>query len=78
VSEVRSGTGVLTAIQLSAERMEEDPSLLGKVVAACRGAGILTRALVPGALQISPALVIDREGLAELASGIAAALEAVT
>ncbi len=38
---------------------------------------MLTRALAPGALQISPALVIDAEELRELADGIGAALDAV-
>ena len=48
-----------------------------RTVAACREAGVLTRALAPGALQISPALVIDAEELRELADGIGAALDAV-
>jgi adenosylmethionine-8-amino-7-oxononanoate aminotransferase len=47
------------------------------VVAACRDAGILTRALVTGALQVSPSLVIDGTELTELAGGIATALDAV-
>ena len=38
---------------------------------------MLTRALVPGALQISPALVIDADELRELADGIRAALDVV-
>jgi hypothetical protein len=36
---------------------------------------VLTRALAPGALQISPALVIDAAELRELADGIGAALD---
>ena len=38
---------------------------------------MLTRALAPGALQISPALVIDAEDSRELADGIGAALDSV-
>ena len=38
---------------------------------------MLTRALTPGALQISPALVIGAEELRELAAGIGSALDAV-
>jgi hypothetical protein len=37
----------------------------------------MTRALGTGGLQISPALVIDADGLAELRGGIATALDAV-
>ncbi|MGZ6545293.1 MAG: aminotransferase family protein [Actinomycetota bacterium] len=77
VQEVRAGTGVLAAVQLSDVRIADDPGLPGKVVAACRQAGVLTRALSPGALQLSPALVIDHDELAELAAGIRAALDAV-
>jgi putrescine aminotransferase len=75
VEEVRAGTGVLAAVQLRADALEQDPALGGKVVAACRRAGVMTRTLATGALQISPALVIDDEGLAELRDGIAAALD---
>jgi putrescine---pyruvate transaminase len=76
VGEVRSGTGVLAAVQLSAAALTEHPALPAKVVSACRANGVLTRALGTGALQISPALTIDARELAELASGIAAALDA--
>ncbi len=75
VEEVRSGTGVLAAVQLSVDRISAEPSLPAKVVSACRSHGILTRALASGALQISPALVIDGAVLQELAEGIRAALD---
>jgi putrescine aminotransferase len=77
VQEVRSGVGVLAAVQLSRAVLAEDPALPAKVVSACRAHGVLTRALGTGALQISPALTIEAHELAELASGIAAALDAV-
>jgi len=77
VEEVRSGAGVLAAVQLSHAALDEDPAVAGKAVAAAREAGILTRALGPGALQISPALMIDEAGLSELVDGIRAALDAV-
>ena len=38
---------------------------------------MLTRTLVGGGLQISPPLVITREELAEVASGLAGALDVV-
>jgi adenosylmethionine-8-amino-7-oxononanoate aminotransferase len=77
VSGVRAGTGVLAAVQLSSEAVAADPALAARVVAACRDVGILTRALVAGALQVSPALVIDRAELVALAEGVAAGLDAV-
>jgi adenosylmethionine-8-amino-7-oxononanoate aminotransferase len=70
VSEVRSGLGVMAAVQIA------DPALADRVVAAAREAGILTRLVFGGALQISPALVITRAELDELADGLAAALDA--
>ncbi|HEX9123252.1 MAG TPA: aspartate aminotransferase family protein [Actinomycetota bacterium] len=76
VEELRSGTGVVAAVQLSAQAIEDDPSLPNRVVAACRESGILTRALGTGALQVSPALVIDASELAELREGLRAALDA--
>jgi putrescine---pyruvate transaminase len=75
VDEVRSGTGVLAAVQLAAERIAEDASLPARAVAACREVGVLTRALATGALQVSPALVIDDDDLVELAAGLRAALD---
>ena len=74
VSEVRTA-GVLGAVQLSPAAIADGPALPGKTVSACRESGVLTRALVPGALQISPALVIDAEELRELADSIGAALD---
>jgi adenosylmethionine-8-amino-7-oxononanoate aminotransferase len=77
VEEVRAGTGVVAAVQLSSAALTEDPSLAARVIGACRRAGVMTRALATGGLQISPALVIDDEALRELRDGIAAALDDV-
>lgn len=77
ISEVRSGTGVLAAVQIGAEAIAADPTLPARAAAACRANGVLTRALGSGGLQISPALVLDGEGIAEMAAGIAAGLDAV-
>lgn len=77
VSEVRAGTGAVAAVQLREARLAEDPALPNRAVAACREAGVITRALAPGALQVSPALVITPEELKELAEGLAAGLDAV-
>src|SRR5262249_51469447 len=48
VSEVRSGTGVMAAVQLA------DPGLADAVVAEAREHGVLTRTLLGGAVQVSP------------------------
>lgn len=77
VDEVRGGTGVLAAVQLSADRIAADATFPTSVVAACREANVLARTLSSGALQISPALVIDGDGLDELVAGIGGALDAV-
>jgi putrescine---pyruvate transaminase len=75
VEEVRSGTGVVAAVQIRADALADEPALANRVVAACRSHGVLTRTLATGGLQVSPALVIDEPGLAELRDGIAAALD---
>ncbi len=78
VGEVRSGTGVLAAVQFAADALEAEPALPGRVVAASRQSGILTRALGIGALQISPPLVIDGGELNDLRGGLRSALDAVS
>jgi len=75
VQEVRAGTGVLAAVQLSAEAMAEDPTLTVRAIRACRQAGVMTRALATGGLQVSPTLVIDQAGLDELREAIRSALD---
>lgn len=75
VSEVRAGLGVVAAVQLDPTALADDASLPDRAALAARSHGVLTRVLVGGGLQISPALVIDRAGLEELTAGIAAALD---
>ena len=48
-----------------------------KVVAAARQAGVLTRAVRGGALQVSPAFVITPDEIDVLVAGFAAGLDAV-
>jgi putrescine---pyruvate transaminase len=78
VGEVRAGTGVLAAVQPSDEAMAADPAIGPRLVAACRDAGVLTRTLASGALQISPPLVIEDHDLDDLVSALGDALDAVT
>jgi adenosylmethionine-8-amino-7-oxononanoate aminotransferase len=77
VAEVRSGLGAVAAVQLDPERVATDASLLDRVIAAARRHGVLTRGLLGGSLQISPPLVITRDELTHVATGIAAALDEV-
>ena len=76
VDGVRAGLGVLAAVQLAADALASDAGVTDRVVAAAREHGVLTRALTGGALQISPALTIDDDGLVELVEGLGAALDA--
>jgi putrescine---pyruvate transaminase len=75
VSEVRAGCGVLAAVQIDPAALAEDPKLLGRIVPACRRAGIMTRMLATGAIHVSPPLILDAEGLKELTEGIGVALD---
>lgn len=77
VSEVRAGLGVLAAVQISPDALAEDATLTDRAVSLAREHGVLTRALVGGGLQVSPALVIDDAGLAELVEGLREALDDV-
>jgi len=77
VGEVRAGTGVLGAVQIDETSVARDQALPGRVVLAARRHGVLTRALAPGALQISPPLVLGGDELDELVGGISSALEDV-
>ena len=77
VGEVRAGLGVVAAVQLAADALAARPALADRVLAAAREHGVLARGLAGGSLQISPALTIDSAGLAELVSGLGAALDDV-
>jgi putrescine---pyruvate transaminase len=69
VGEVRAGTGVMAAVQLTDAAVAERASMLA------REHGVITRVLLGGALQVSPSLIVTRAELDELASGLAAALD---
>jgi adenosylmethionine-8-amino-7-oxononanoate aminotransferase len=75
VAEVRSGTGVLAAVQLAPDVLAEEPGAAGRLMLAARRRGIMSRALAPGALQVSPPLVLDHAEVQELAAGLDGALE---
>ena len=75
VGEVRSGTGVLAAIQIAPDVLEADAAAPARLLRAARARGIMSRALAPGALQVSPPLVLVPAELRELADGLGAALD---
>jgi len=70
VTEVRSGTGAMAAVQLT------EPAVAEKVSLLSREHGVITRVLAGGALQVSPPLVITRAELDEIAGAFAASLDA--
>jgi adenosylmethionine-8-amino-7-oxononanoate aminotransferase len=75
VSEVRAGLGVVAAVQLDPTALADEPGLPDRAALTARRHGVLTRVLVGGGLQVSPALVIERDELDAIAAGIAAALD---
>ncbi|MFC7406423.1 aspartate aminotransferase family protein [Georgenia alba] len=68
VAEVRCGTGALAAVQLV------EPALAPRLVLALRAAGVATRAVGAGAVQISPAFVMTDAQVRELADGLRAGI----
>jgi adenosylmethionine-8-amino-7-oxononanoate aminotransferase len=78
VKEVRSGVGLLAAVQLDPDAASADASLLAGVIKELRGRGVLTRALVDGSLQISPPFVVTPEQLKTAATNCWEALESAS
>jgi putrescine aminotransferase len=65
VASVRRGVGALAAIQLD---VADDDTLPYRAATACRDAGVLTRAVGGGGLQVSPPLTMTPEQVAEMGS----------
>jgi adenosylmethionine-8-amino-7-oxononanoate aminotransferase len=78
VSEVRSGVGLLAAIEIDAAARAADPGLVDRIVAGCRDRGVLTRGLAGHSLQVSPAFVISEDEIATIASVFAETLSGVS
>lgn len=74
VREVRSGAGLLAAVALEQEVIDDDPTIMLRLVRELRERGVLTRPLADGALQISPSFVITRDELHLLGGAISSAL----
>jgi putrescine aminotransferase len=76
VAEVRSGTGLLTAVEIDADARAADPGLGARLVAGARQRGVITRLLRGVALQVSPPFVITEQELARVAEVLAEVLDA--
>jgi putrescine---pyruvate transaminase len=76
VSEVRTGAGLLGAVEIAPAAREADPGLPARLVSAIRERGVITRLLRGIALQVSPPFVITEAELGQIGSVFAAALDA--
>ncbi len=72
VDHVRRGVGALAAIQL---KVGEDDTLPARAATACREAGVLSRAVGGGGLQVSPPLIMTSEQVVEMAGLFRSGLE---
>ena len=76
VAEVRVGAGLLGAVEIAQAAREADPALGGRLVAAARDHGVITRLLRGVALQVSPPFVISAAEIAEIGELFTAVLDA--
>ncbi|HEY1640381.1 MAG TPA: aspartate aminotransferase family protein [Streptosporangiaceae bacterium] len=76
VADVRTGTGLLTAVEIDAEARAADPGLGARLVADIRERGVITRLLRGVALQVSPPFVITEPELDQIAEVFGTALDA--
>lgn len=72
VDHIRRGVGALAAIQL---QVGEDETLPARAATACREAGVLSRAVGGGGLQVSPPLIMTSEQVGEMAGLFRSGLE---
>lgn len=70
VTEIRGGVGALAAVQLDTG----DETLPYRAAGACREAGVLTRAVGGGGLQVSPPLTMSPSEVSEMAERFHAGL----
>jgi adenosylmethionine-8-amino-7-oxononanoate aminotransferase len=77
VSAVRSGTGLLAAVEIADEYRSADPTIGQRLVSAVRDRGVITRLLRGVALQISPPFVITEAELGRIAEAFAGAFDEV-
>ncbi|MDX1689934.1 MAG: aminotransferase class III-fold pyridoxal phosphate-dependent enzyme [Acidimicrobiia bacterium] len=77
VTEIRAGTGVLGGVQIDPELVSEDQGVTGRAALAARDAGVITRAIGGGGLQVSPPLVVTEAEIDEIVAGLRTGLDAV-
>jgi adenosylmethionine-8-amino-7-oxononanoate aminotransferase len=65
VDHVRRGVGALAAVQLT---VGDDETLPYRAATACREAGVLTRAVGGGGLQVSPPFIMTPDDVSEMAT----------
>jgi putrescine aminotransferase len=76
VAEVRTGAGLLGAVEIAAAARDGDPGLPARLVAAIRQRGVITRLLRGVALQVSPPFIIPEDELGQIGEVFGAALDA--
>jgi putrescine---pyruvate transaminase len=76
VEEVRTGAGLLGAVEIAASAREASPGLAARIVAGVRERGVISRLLRGIALQVSPPFVITEAEIAQIAGVFRAALDA--
>lgn len=77
VQAVRSGVGLLGAVQLRPDALAEQPDLGARLIAQVRERGVLTRMLADGSVQVSPSFVVTRDDLRTVAAAIDEGLAAL-
>ena len=77
VSVVRSGTGLLAAVEIDEDARAADASIGQRLVRAIRERGVITRLLRGVALQVSPPFVITETEIGRIAEAFAGALDEV-
>ncbi len=74
VAKIRRGVGALAAIQLD---VGDDETMPYRAAEVCRSAGVLTRAVGGGGLQVSPPLIMTSDQVDEMASLFGAGLRSL-
>jgi putrescine---pyruvate transaminase len=77
VREVRSGLGLLAAVEVRADALADRADLVPSLVREARDRGVLTRGLQGRALQFSPPFVITEAEIERIADVFAEALDAL-
>ncbi len=78
VSAVRSGIGLLAAVEIAEDVRAADPMTGQRLVRAIMERGVITRLLRGVALQVSPPFVVTEAELARIAEAFAGAFDEVT